>query len=250
MIRFYRNSKLWRSVTTLCLLVVASCASQSIDENNPEDLYKAAEQDIGSKKYLQAAERLRIVKNRFPYSHYSTLAALRLADVAFEEESYAEAAANYETFRDLHPRHEKSDYVMFMIGESYYRMLPSSIDRDLSWAYKAIESYAELEKVYPRSSYVETAKTHAIAAQERLAEKELYIGDFYFIRKRYESAARRYEKVASRFTKTSAEETAYSKWAESLKKLNRTDEMKHVWQVYQSRFPNGRYAKKAAQEIQ
>ena len=61
-------------------------------------------------------DKLKIIKNKYPYSKYALDASLRLADVYFLQESYTEAALAYESFRDLHPKHEKVPYAMFRIG--------------------------------------------------------------------------------------------------------------------------------------
>ncbi len=225
-------------------LLQFGCSSSSVDENNPESIYKEAEEDISDKRYLQALEKLRIVKNRFPYSKLSTSAALRIADVLYYEESYAEAAASYEVFRDLHPKHEKADYVLFQIGESYYNQMPSSEDRDLTPASKAIESYTELEKLFANSSHLPTAKEHSSEATEQLSQKERYVADFYFKRDNYESAATRYEKLFKNYANSKSEEHAMWRYSQCLAKLGRRDELKHASSLYESRFPNGKYSKK------
>ena len=229
----------------LPLLLHGACSSTKIDENNPDDLMKEAEADIKDKRYIQAGERLRIIKNKFPYSHVSTAAALRLADVAFLEESYGEAAASYESFRDLHPKHEKADYVIFRIGESYFKQMPDHEARDLTPGVKSIEAYEELGKLYPSSIHLPEAKAHLAEAKGRLASKERYIGDFYFKRDMYDSAAMRYEKLATQYAGTSFEEDAYMDWAESLHRQNKDDEARHVLQTYLSRFPEGRHTGRA-----
>lgn len=226
-------------------MLFSACSSTKIDENNPEDLMKEAEADIKDKRYMQAGERLRVIKNKFPYSHFSTTAALRLADVAFLEESFGESAAAYESFRDLHPKHEKADYVIFRIGESYFRQMPDHEARDLTPGAKAMEAYEELGKLYPSSPYMPEAKAHMEAARERLASKERYIADFYYKRDMYDSAALRYQKLATEYSGTSLEEDAYMRWAESLHRQNKDDEARHVLQTYLSRFPSGRHKRRA-----
>ncbi len=223
---------------------LAACSGKKIDESNPQDLYKDAEEDIGDKRYAMALDKLKALKNKFPYSHLATQSKLRIADVYFEEESFIEAAAAYESFRDMHPKHEKADYVMFRIGESYYQQLPSGVDRDLGPATKAIDAFRELIGLYPKSEYVDTAKKHLSESIEKLAGKEKYIADFYFTREMYDSAAGRYEKMAARFPDTESEQYAYWQWAQSLIKQEKKDEAKHVYRTYLARYPSGTYAKR------
>lgn len=149
-----------------------------------------------------ALDKLKTVKNKFPYSNYSKLALLKIADVSFLDEDFIAAAASYETFRDLHPKHEKADYVLFRIGESYFFQLPSTIDRDLTPASKAIDSYRELQTLYPKSEFIPESQKHQKESFELLSQKEKYIGDFYFKRDMFDSASKRFEKIATKYPNT------------------------------------------------
>lgn len=226
-------------------LAVVACSGKPFDENNPQDVYKDAEEDIEDKRYTMALDKLKTLKNKFPYSHLATQAKLRIADVYFEEGSFIEAAGAYESFRDMHPKHERADYVLFRIGESYFNQLPDSVDRDVGPGGKCIDAYRELIGLYPKSQYVPEAKNHMKEATERLASKEKYIADFYYKRDMYDSAASRYEKITARFPGTDAEEYAYWRWAQSLMRLEKNDEAKHVFRTYLSRYPSGQYSRDA-----
>ena len=223
----------------------ASCSGKKVDEDNPQELYKDAEEDIDDKRFAMALDKLKSIKNKFPYSHLATQAKLRIADVYYMEDSFIEAAGSYESFRDMHPKHDRADYVIFRIGESYFNQLPGGHDRDISPATKSLEAYRELLTLYPKSQFAEAAKSHAKEATETLAAKEQYVADFYFIREMFDSAATRYEKITSKFAGTEAEQLAYWRWGQSLIRLNKRDEAKHVYRTYLSRYPNGAYARDA-----
>ncbi|MBI3544772.1 MAG: outer membrane protein assembly factor BamD [Deltaproteobacteria bacterium] len=230
----------WALVAAMQL---AACSGKKVDEGNPQELFKDAEEDIHDKRYQMALDKLKGLKNKFPYSHLATQAKLRIADVYFDEESFIEAAAAYESFRDMHPKHEKADYVLFRIGESYFNQLPGGVDRDLGPAGKSIDAYRELLNLYPKSQYVGEATKHLSEATERLAGKEKYIADFYYRQEQFDSAAGRYEKMTTRFPNTSSEQYAYWRWGQSLIRDQKQDEAKHVYRVYLTRYPTGTYAK-------
>lgn len=233
-----------------------SCSGKPVDDNDPKSVFEDAEEDIKDERYQMALEKLKNVKNKFPYSHYSTLAQLKIADVYFAEESFIEAAGAYETFRDLHPKHPKADYVLFQIGESYFFQLPDAIDRDLSPANKALEAYRELLGVYPKSENAGKARDRIKESLERLSEKERYIANFYFKQDQFDSAALRYGKVTRQYPGTTPEEGAYQSWAESLiaqskqKEFAETkpqllEEVSRVYETYLSKYPSGKYEKTA-----
>src|SRR4051794_12993325 len=107
------------------LISIAGCSSAPVDENDPASLLKEAEEEIQSDHYQMAIDKLRAIKNKFPYSKFAVDAQLRIADVYFLQESFAEAATSYESFRDLHPKHEKVGYAMFKAAKSYFNDIPS-----------------------------------------------------------------------------------------------------------------------------
>jgi outer membrane protein assembly factor BamD len=193
--------------------VLSSCSSTPVNDSDPAALYKDAEDDIKNDHYQIAIDKLRTIRNKFPYSKYSVDAQLRLADVYFLQEDFAEAAAAYETFRDLHPKHEKAPYAMFRIGKSYYKDSPSNVARDLTPAQKAVDAYQEYLHRFPAASDAQEARDDLGSARKLLADKELYIGNFYFKRDFYDSAKPRFERVIALYPETPAAAEAKDKLA-------------------------------------
>jgi outer membrane protein assembly factor BamD len=173
----------------------AACSSTSKEHDNAEALYKDAEDDLQADRYIMAHEKFGKLRSKYPYSKFAILATLRNADTYFKEESYFEAAAAYQTFRDLHPNHEKAAYALFMVGESYFLDTPTQIARDLTSAGRAISSFQEYLKRFPFDENAQKAKDRIAAARDVLAEKELYVGNFYYKRDLPLSAKGRYERI-------------------------------------------------------
>ena len=184
------------------LLTLSGCSSKPVDESDPAQLYQDAEEEIKSDHYQIAIEKLRVIKNKFPYSKYSLDAQLRIADVLFLQEAYAEAAAAYETFRDLHPKHEKVAYAMFRAGESYFMDIPDPISRDMTPAQKSLDAFNEYLRRFPNGRKFRKGRKDLATAERLLAEKELYIGDFYMKRNFLDSAKPRFEKIISLYPNT------------------------------------------------
>jgi outer membrane protein assembly factor BamD len=198
---------------------LSGCAGKGIDSSDPAQLFEDAEDELKSDHYQIAIEKFRAIKNKFPYSKYAVDAQLRIADVLFMQESYAEAAAAYETFRDLHPRHEKVGYAMFRAAKSYFLDIPDPISRDLTPAQKALDAYNEFLKRFPQDKLADEARKDVAESRRLLAEKELYIGDFYRRRDFLESAKPRYEKVVTLYGDTPVAKEAQERIAEIDKRL-------------------------------
>lgn len=202
----------------LFCIFIGACSNPQIDENDPASLFKEAEEEIQSDHYLIALEKLRALKNKFPQSKYATDAQLKIADVYYLQGAYPEAAASYESFRDLHPNHEKTPYAMFRIGKSYFNDLPSTTARDLTPGQKALESYQAFIHLYPNAPEVPEAKGDINHLRSLLAEKEFSIGEFYFKREIYDSCKPRFKKVIELYPETAWAEKAKEKLSIAEKK--------------------------------
>jgi len=171
------------------LIVLVGCASDGPDgKTEAEVLYKEAQELVEDERYILATEKLQQIKTQHPYSYYATPAELLLAEVQFKQESYPEAAASFLLFRDFHPKHEKIAYVIFMIGESYFKQLPDTIDRDQTPGFEALKFYDELLAKYPKAAESEQAKQRIEEINKKLRDKDQYIADFYFKTEEWEAA--------------------------------------------------------------
>ncbi|MBC7386750.1 MAG: outer membrane protein assembly factor BamD [Cryobacterium sp.] len=180
--------------------LATGCSTAEIDENDPAVLMKEAEEDIGSSRYIVALEKLQRVKNQHPYSSQAIDAQLRIADVYFLQENFAEAAATYEAFKDLHPKHPKLPYSAYRVGLSFYSDMPGNHARDLSAGYKAEEAFKEYLQRFPSAEYTADVQTKLAETRKILAGKELYVADFYYKRGMWEAAKGRYSKILNQYS--------------------------------------------------
>ncbi len=195
------SSRFLIALASLSLLAGGlGCSTADIDENDPAALSKEAEGDIESNRYILALEKLQKLKNQHPYSSQAVEAQLRIADVYFLQENYAEAAATYEAFKDLHPKHPRLAYAAFRIGLSFYSDLPGNHARDLSSGRKAEEAFKDYLQYFPAAEYTEEVKTKLAETRKILAGKEMYIARFYYKREMWEAAKSRYLKVVNQYS--------------------------------------------------
>lgn len=181
------------------VLFLTSCASDDDLTGSPEALFEKAKEFDKNERYDEALRRYTDIKNKFPYNKLATESELAIADVLFKQESFVEAQAAYQVFRELHPKHPKSDYVLFRNGLSYSKQLPDTVDRDLSVAHSAIKIYDNFLMTYPQSPYAKEAKENKESALKMLAEKELYIADFYKKKEQCLSATLRYQSLLKNY---------------------------------------------------
>lgn len=189
-------------------LALSACSEAPINKEDPALLYNEAEQEIANDHYMLAIDKLREVKNRFPYSKYAVDAQLRLGDVYFLQESFTEAAAVYESFGDLHPKHERVSHALFRAGKSHFRETPEEVSRDLGPAEHALRAYGEFVARFPADPNAAEARADMAALRERLAEKERRTAEFYLKRKQLAASRARFEQVTQKYPETAAAKQA------------------------------------------
>lgn len=230
-------------VSLIAWSVLFSCASKEKDLNTAEGLFAYAKEFQDAERYEVALAKYAEVRNKFPYSSLATEAELAVADVHYLRESYPEAEVAYQNFRDLHPKHAKSDYVLYRIAMSYYMQLPETNDRDLSLGKDAIYHFSELVKLYPKSQYTADSKTKRDEIYSRLAEKEIYIADFYFKQEKFASALRRYESTIYKFPGLGFEPRAHLGAVKCAKQLADSKKQEFHAKALQTKYPNSNEAR-------
>lgn len=182
----------------LILLTASGCALFGRSEmrlNTPESLYERGVEYYQNEKYLKAIETFQRVKEEYPLSKYALLAELGIADSFFSDELFAEAELNYSEFVNLHPTNPNIPYVIYQLGMCHYKQM-LSIDRDQIETVKAKKEFERILSQFPSSKFASLADQKLRECRQMLAEKEFYVGHFYFKMKHYEAALKRFETVA------------------------------------------------------
>jgi outer membrane protein assembly factor BamD len=232
------------------LSILVSCSSSDkIDTATAEGAFKLAEKYEKDERFDEAITYYSDVKNKFPYSSLATAAELKIADIEFQRENFPEAESAYKVFREFHPTHEKSDYVIFRLGLSVFNQLPPTTDRDLSLATVAIENFDTVINSYSTSPYVKDAQAKKREAQQMLADKEYYIANFYFIREKWESSLGRFEDLLRNHAKFGFDERALYGATISAYRMKDMDKAKTYFKRLLADYPNSKELALARKEL-
>ena len=231
-------------------LTLAGCSSTpDFDTNTPEGAYKLGEKFEKDDRFEEAIAQFSTVKNKHPYSKLATEAELKIAEINFKREEYVEAQNAYQVFKEMHPAHPRIDYVTYRLGLSFYNQLPSTIDRDLAVAERAILYFDEVVQSFPQSGHVKDAREHKGKALTMLAEKEYYIGNFYFIRDHHGSALIRFEGLLDKYPNLGLDAKALYGASVSAFMIKDLGKAKAHYQRLITQFKNSDEAEKARREI-
>lgn len=233
----------WGLIAALTVqILVSGCSSVIIDNDSPpEAQYNEGERLLKKDRIIEAVERFRILKSRYPYSKYAALASVKIGDAHFQEEAFIEAASAYKIFRELYPKHELAGYALHRIGECHYNLLPGSMDRDLEPATSAIEAYSQHAREYPSSPERGDSENKVKELLGKLADREQYVGNFYFIREQYQAAASRYQFLMEKYPNNPYKEEALYRLAFSFERIGEYRKASESLENLMSTFPNGKY---------
>jgi outer membrane protein assembly factor BamD len=164
----------------------------------PEDLYKRGAELYQEGRYKKAIESFQRVKEQYPLHKHAIDAEIGIADSHFSDGNFIEAEMGYRDFIDMRPTNENLPYAMYQLGMCSFNQM-GAIDRDQTETIKALKEFERLISRFPSSNFSFMAERHVLECRKRLAEKEFYIGSFYFTQGKYKAALSRFETIARDF---------------------------------------------------
>lgn len=188
----------------LLSLTAAGCAGVidtlylPVAEDTAQELWEAGNDAMNATDYYTAAVYFTKLKDRFPFSPYTTKAELALADAYYLNGDYVDAMSAYLEFENLHPRHAEIPYVLYQIGLSGYKSF-TSIDRPQPQVAEGLEYLERLQEQHPGTPYAEKGMEYIALSRAILAKRELFVADFYFRTEQYGGAWKRYQFVADNY---------------------------------------------------
>ena len=170
-------------------------------------------------KWEQGRAELRLIEEYLPSTPEFPKAKLLLADSYFfgSTNNYPEAQVEYQSFLNYFPRSEKRDYALYHIALCHYASIESA-DRDQAETKKALETFQQLLKESPGSTYAEQAKSKITQCWRRIAEHELLVGVFYMNTGNYPAAETRLKGLLETYPEYVDRERAYFFLGEALRK--------------------------------
>ncbi|MBV5339730.1 MAG: outer membrane protein assembly factor BamD [Deltaproteobacteria bacterium] len=187
----------------ITFLILASALFQGCatvqQPNKPADqLYKEGEQFFQKGKYEDAIASWKKVKETYQSSELSTKAELNIANAYFLNKDYIEAAAAYEDFRKLHPKHPQTDFALYRQGMSHFNQI-HSIDTDQTPVKNAQIIFDSYLKLYPEGAQFAEVQEKQRQCRDKQLQYELYVGRFYLKNGAYKAAIARFEESLKMF---------------------------------------------------
>ena len=163
--------------------------------------------------YLDAAKKFNEAEILFPQSEWAPRSALMAAYAYYSEDYLPDAIAELERFLKVYPKDLNLDYTYYLLGVSYYEQIVDE-KKDLDSIIKAKQYFEIVIRDYENTSYALDSKFKLDLINDTLAAKEMYIGRYYFDKKKWIPAINRFKTVVDIYETTIYAEEALHRLVE------------------------------------
>ena len=199
-----------------------SCSKKVVEENliKEKDIelqmiaaYEEGLKELKKGDALFAAKKFNEAEVLFPQSDYAPKAALMAAYAYYSQNYYGDAIAELERFIKIYPNHYNIDYAEYLLGLSFYEQIIDET-KDLESINNAKKIFLNLINKYPETNFSVDAKFKLDLINEILAAKEIYIGRYYFDKKKWIPSINRFRAVIDNYDTTIYAEEALHRLVE------------------------------------
>jgi len=231
-------------------LALAGCAGEQHVAASPlhytEDARKAYDQALVAyfdRDWELANQLFGEVKRKYGYSRYARLAELRLADIAYHQEKFAEAVGMYKSFVSDYPNDPEVSYARYKIAKSEFTqsgasiLLPPLEERDLSNVREAHVALRALISDFPESAHSVELTYMLEVVTGLLVRHELYVARFYLNRDGFEAAVARCQYALSNYQDSGLEPETLVLLGETYLKMKETEKARSSFQLVLDKYP-------------
>jgi len=159
----------------------------------------------------------------FPQSIWAPKSSLMAAYAYYSQDYYGDAIAELERFIRIYPLDKNIDYAHYLLGVCFYEQIVDE-KKDLQSITKSKEKFQYLIKEYPNTEYALDAEFKIELIDDLLAAKEIYLGRYYFERKKWIASINRFRTIVDEYDTTIYAEEALHRLVEVHYMLGLIDE--------------------------
>jgi len=219
----------------ILFVILVSCAKkeefkETVIKEKSLDLqvleaYQEGMKNLESGDVLFAAKKFNEAEVLFPQSEWAPKSALMAAYSYYIQDYYGDTIAELERFLRVYPLNKNLDYVYYLLGVSYYEQIVDE-KKDLQSIVKAKKYFEIVIQNYPNTNYSLDSEYKIELVNDTLAAKEMYIGRYYFDKKKWIPAINRFKTVINNYDTTVYAEEALHRLVEIHYLLGLKDEAK------------------------
>tara|TARA_B100000085_G_scaffold284733_1_gene318607 strand:+ start:1614 stop:2459 length:846 start_codon:yes stop_codon:yes gene_type:complete len=194
----------------LIILLLVSCSKENIKKSviNQKSLdlqvleaYKEGKIALEEGDVLFAAKKFNEAEILYPQSQWAPKAALMAAYSYYIQDYYGDAIAELNRFLRVYPQNKNLDYVNYLLAVCYYEQIVDE-KKDLYSILNAKKAFEKILIDYPNTEYALDAKFKLDLINNIIASKEMYVGRYYFKKKKWIPAINRFRVVVDEYDTT------------------------------------------------
>ncbi len=215
--------KMYKFFSLLLIIIFSiSCSKETtkksiINEKSLElQVLEAYEEGMDSLKQgdvIFAAKKFNEAEILFPQSKWAPKSALMAAYSYYSQNYYGDAIAELQRFLRIYPFYENLDYAYYLLAVCYYEQIVDE-KKDLQSIVNAKNTFIYVIGNYPNTEYALDAEFKIDLINDTLASKEMYIGRYYFDKKKWIPAINRFRTVIDDYETTIYTEEALHRLVE------------------------------------
>ena len=227
--------KIIKLIFLLALLISGTSCSKDIEKKsniNEKSLdlqvleaYQEGMKSLKGGDVLFAAKKFNEAEILFPQSDWAPKSALMAAYSYYSQDYFGDAIAELDRFIKIYPQHENLDYAYYILAICYYEQIVDE-KKDLQSIMSAKKNFDIILKKYPNTDYSQDSEFKIDLINDILAAKEMYVGRYYFDKKKWIPAINRFRAVIDNYETTMYTEEALHRLVEVYYMLGLKDEAK------------------------
>jgi len=214
---------------------------------NAKREYERALKVYFDRDYEEATLLFKEVKRKYGYSRYSRLADLRLADIEFKQEKFAEAISAYKGFVHDYPNDPDVPYARYRIAKSLFEqsaptlLLPPLEERDLASVNEAYDTIRAFLGDFPNYKHAREMEYMLEVVGGLLARHELYVARFYLNKNNFDAAVARCQYALRTYDRSGLEPEALVLLGETYMKMKKRKKARTVFRQMLSLYPDSAF---------
>jgi outer membrane protein assembly factor BamD len=218
-------------------------SGNSLDQQVIE-AYEAGKKSLEEGDSLFAAKKFNEAEILFPQSELAPKAALMAAYSYYKQDYYQDAIAELQRFTKIYPKNTNLDYVYYLMAISYYEQIVDET-KDLNSIINAKKNFEIILKDFPNTEYALDSEFKLDLINDILASKEMYIGRYYFKKKKWIAAINRFRTIVDDYDRTVYTQEALHRLVEAHYILGLKDEAKKYAQVLGYNYQSSKWYEKS-----
>ena len=187
------------------------------------EAYEEGLKSLNEGDAIFAAKKFNEAETLFPQSEWAPKSSLMAAYSFYSQDYYEDAILELQRFIKVYSFHKNLDYAYYLMGLCWYEQIIDE-KKDLQTIVKAKETFSFIIKEFPNTEYALDSGFKIDLINDTLASKEMYIGRYYFDRKKWISAINRFRTVIDEYDTTIYAEEALHRLVEVYYTIGLKDE--------------------------